>query len=263
MKVRMSGSGGAHIGFFGRPTIMMEGEGDPKPGGGGDGGKEGDEEKKFGEMFNKFFHKAMGERDKRSETKLQKTLEGFQTKMMEEIGKLFESKKEEGGEGKEKKEGGDKKDDLSPETRAELQRAQRDAKEAKEKAEKWEREAKAAKETSKKTEERNLLVSSLNGKVKPALLDMVVDQLHGKHVVRDSDDETKILWKNADGELLPVKDGLDAWVKSDFGKEVAPPVQARGSGGRGGDGGGAGKGEMNAEILGGLISASIPGARNA
>ena len=249
MRNRVSGSGASHIGLFGRPTIFREDEKD-KSGGGGEGG---DDEKKFGEMFNKFFHKAMGERDKRSESKMAKTLESFQVKMLEEVGKLFEGKepKKEEGEGGEKK-----KDELSPETRAAIQRAERAAKEASDKADKWEREAKAASDKSRRNEERNLLVSSLNGKIKPALLDMVVDQLHGKHVTRDSDDADKILWKNADGEMLPFKDGLDIWAKSDFAKEVAPPVQARGSGGRGGEGGADSRGPMTFEGLGNIIAGS-------
>jgi hypothetical protein len=263
MRIRVSGSGAAHVGMFGRSLIMMNKEGDPKPGGGGDpgeGGDDGDSEKKFGEMFNKYFHKAMGEREKRLETKIMKGLETTLGSKLEELKTLFASEKgEKGGEGGDPGEG-KKKDELSPETRAALQRAERDAMEAKEKAEKWEREAKSASEKARKNEERNLIASSLNGKVKPALLDMVVDQLHGKHVVRDEEDDTKILWKTADGELLPFKDGVETWAKSDFGKEVAPPVAARGSGGRGGEGGARG-GEMNAETLGGLISGMIPGAR--
>lgn len=262
MKVRNSGSGAAHVSMFGRPTIFMNkaGEGGGGGGSGGEGGEGGDDdEAKFGTMFNKFFHKAMGERDKRSESKLAKTLEAFQAKMLEEVGKVFETHK---GENKEKEgEGGDKKkEELSPELRAQIKRAEDAAKEAKEKADKWEREAKAASEKQRKTEERNMLVSSLNGKVKPALLEMVVDQLHGRHIVRDEDSD-KILWKTADGEFLPIKDGLDSWAKSDFAKEVAPPVQARGSGGRGGDGGHDTKGPMTMEGLGAIIAGTIPGAR--
>lgn len=266
MRQRMSGSGAAHFGMFGRTLIHMEENKEGGSGGGGGGGEGGDAEaeKKFSDMFNKFFHKAMGERDKRSEAKMQKTLEGFQTKIMEEMGKFFEGKTPPGGEGGEGGSGGEpkKKDELSPETRAALKRAADDAKEAKEKAEKWEREAKAAREAQKKTEERNLLVSSLNGKVKPALLDMVVDQLHSRNIVRDADDDTKILWKSPDGELLPIKDGIESWAKSDFAKEVKPPVEARGSGGRGGEGGGSHGGPFGAEQLGNLIATSIPGSRN-
>lgn len=263
MRNKMSGSGAAHFGLFGRPTIFREGEGDPKPGGGGDnkGGDEGDADKKFGEMFNKFFHKAMGERESRLEKKIMKSLETTLGSKFDELKTLFSGEGK--GEGEPKKEGGEgggKKDELSPETRAQLKRAEDTAKEAAAKADKWEREARAAKEQSKKTEERQLITTALNGKVKPALLDMVVDQLHGRHVTRDSEDETKILWKNADGELLPFKDGVESWMKSDFGKEVAPPVQARGSGGRGGDGG-DGKGPMTLEGLGAIIAGSIPGAR--
>lgn len=255
MKIRVSGPGGMHVGMFGRPMMFREEEKEKT--GGGEGG-EGDAEKRFGEMFNKFFHKAMGERDKRSEAKMTKTLEGFQAKMMEELGKLFEAK----GTEEKKPEGGDqqKKTELDPETRAALKRAEDTAKESLAKATKWEQEAKAAKEQARKTEERNLLVSSLNGKIKPALLDMVVDQLHGKHVIRDSDDENKILWKNSDGELLPIKDGLETWQKTDFAKEVAPPVQARGSGGRGGGEGAGQGGAFSAETLGNIIASSIPGA---
>jgi hypothetical protein len=87
---------------------------------------------------------------------------------------------------------------------------------------------------------------------------MVVDQLHSKHLVRDAEDETKILWKSADGELLPVKDGLETWTKSDLGKEFAPPVNAKGSGGRGGQGSQGAGGEMTLDRLGGMIMGQRP-----
>jgi hypothetical protein len=257
MRNRMSGSGAAHVGLFGRPTILRIGE-DPGGGGGGGGGDEDDA--KFTERFNKLFHKAMGEREKRLEQKLMKglgeTLKGQLDELREAIMAEDPGEGQPGGQpGGQPAPGG--QHELSPEMRAQLKRAEDTAKEAAAKADKWEREAKAASEKSKKTEERQMIISSLNGKVKPALLDMVVDQLHGKHIVRDSEDESKILWRGADGELLPFKDGIDSWAKSDFGKEVSPPVAARGSGGRGGEGA-AGKGEMNADILGGIIAGAIP-----
>lgn len=253
-----SGSGAAHVGMFGRTIIHMNKEGDGE-GGGGDGGGD-DDETKFTERFNKLFHKAMGEREKRLEQRLAKTFEGLVGSKIDELREAIFAVDETEGQGQQGAgEGGQRKgDEISPELRAQIKRAEDSAKEAAAKADKWEREAKAANEAKKKTEERNLLVSSLNGRVKPALLDMVVDQLHGKHLVRDEEDPNKILWKNAEGELLPFKDGVESWAKSDFGKEVAPPVAARGSGGRGSDGTMAGGKEMNAEILGGIITSSLP-----
>lgn len=258
MRIRMSGPGAAHVGMFGRPLIHRNKEDDPAGGGG-----EGDaDEAKFTERFNKLFHKAMGEREKRLETKIMKGLDTTLSSKFEELKTMLAAEKPEVKP--DPKPGESKPNELSPETRAMIQRAERDSKDAKEKAEKWEREAKKATEEKAKTEERQQLISSLTGKVKPALLDMVVDQLHGKHLVREKDDDGnptgRILWKSNEGDLLPFKDGVDSWAKSDFGKEVAPPRDARGSGGRGGSADDAGRnGPMNDETLGSIIMGSIPG----
>lgn len=246
MRTRVNGSGGYHIGFMGRPTIYM-GPNDGKGGGGGGGGggnndDDDDEdakfEKKFETSFNKFFHKAMGERDSRFEKKIMKNLDEKFGSKFDELKSLLSSRDDDDddddGDTPPKKKDVPAKDrtDLSPEARAEMQKAQQMAKEAKDKADKWEKEANAAKEKARKTEERNQLSTLLGGAVKPALLDMVIGQLHGR-VVRDEEDEEKILFKQDDGTFVPLKDGIDSWKKSDAGKEVAPPRAAGGSGGSG------------------------------
>lgn len=263
MRSKISGSGGYHIGMFGRPLVMREGEKDGKGGTGGEEGGDDDEEKKFTERFNKLFHKAMSEREKRLETKIMKGLETTLGAKFDELTtKLGEAgkQKEEPPPGDESKLR-DRGKFIPAELAAEIAKVKNDAKEARELAEKFKKEAEAEKSRASKTEERQLLVTSLGGRVKPQLLDMVVDQLHGKHVTRDPE-TGKILWKGEDGDVLPFKDGVDSWTKSDFAKEVAPPREARGSGGRGGSGdGGQMKGPMTADQLGQLISGAIPGSR--
>jgi len=263
IKMRINGGIGAyHIGLFGRPTIMLAKEGEGGGGGGGDDGGDDDDEQKFTERFNKLFHKAMGEREKRLETKIMKGLETTLGTKFDEFKTMLAESAPKPKEGEGEGEGGKLRNKdgkfMPPEIAAEIAKAQKDAKEARDLAEKFKSEANAEKQRASKTEERQTLLTSLGGKVKPQLLDMVVDQLHGKNITRDPESQ-KILWKNEDGELLPLKDGIDAWAKSDFAKEVAPPRDARGSGGRGGSGDGVtGKGPMTADQLGALISGGGP-----
>ena len=259
-----NGSGAYHHGFFGRPTILM-GPNDGKGGGGGggdDGGDDGGEdgginEDAFGKLFNKFFHKAFGEREKRLEQKLTKSVETTLGSKLDELMTKIGS-----GEGKPKPD--DKSGEgqpnpgqngmkLPPEIQAQLTQAAKDAKEARDLAAKYQREAEESKSRSRKVEERTQLSSLLNGAVKPALLDMVVSNLHG-NLTRD-EESGAVLWKNGEGELVPLKDGVTAWLKSDAGKEVAPPRQANGSGSSGGSGSVPTRpGDFTAEHLGNIIS---------
>jgi len=148
---------------------------------------------------------------------------------------------------------------MSPEDRAAMKKAQSDAAEAKRKAEEWENRAKQEAERNRRAEERQLLASGLSGKVKPAFLDMAIDQLHTKHLTRD-EETGAVLWKDADGTLIPAKDGIAAWLKSEVGKEFAPPRDARGSGGRGGEDIPNRPGSMTMEGLGDLVNNAM--ARN-
>ncbi len=229
--------------------------------GAGGGDKEAEEEKRWNERF----HKASTAREKR-----------FKADLVKEMGSMFENQfggkfdelrkllvesepGEERGEG-ERERGGNK---LSAEAEAMVRQAQRDAKEAKDLAAKWQTEATAEKQRASKNEERQALMSQLQGKVKPALLDMVVDQLHGKHLTRDPETGT-ILWKDDEGQTLPLKDAVVAWAKSDVGKEFTPPKAVAGSGSRGGspeDRASRIPGTMNAETLGDIVLGSIPGQR--
>lgn len=249
MKIK-NGPGGYHVGLFGRPTVMRMAE-DP----GGSGGKpnedDDEDDKKFSERFNKLFHKAMGEREKRLEGKLSKSFETALSAKLDEFMKTITPPKDDPEKPGDK--GGDKKQ-LSPEIEAMIKQAQKDAREAKDAADKWRKEAEAEKKRNLRAEERQNLIGALNGMVKPQLLDMVVDQLHNKNLTRDPESGT-ILWKGDDGEPLPFKDGIAAWSKSDFAKEVAPPRQAGGSGGRGpGDGVNRDPKSFSSEDLGALLS---------
>lgn len=213
------------------------------------------------EKINEIVHKAIGTREKRFEEKLGKKMdELFGTKFEELRTLIAESDNDDDDEGKSKKppnEGGEPANGspskLSPEVEAALKQAQKDAKEAKDLAEKWKKEAEAERIAKMQTEELTALTQGLTGRVKPALLDMVVKQLHG-NIVRDPESKT-ILWKNSDGDHLPLKDGLDSWCKSDAGKEVAPPRDIRGTGSQGGSSGGLQKGQaMTLDQLGDILT---------
>ena len=133
-----------------------------------------------------------------------------------------------------------------------IAQARKEANEAKQLAEKHRQEAETERKRLAQTEERQALQSALNGKVKPALLDMVVHQLHQTRIQRDPESGA-ILWKDDDGDFVPYKDGIEAWSKSDAGKEVAPPIPAGGSGGRGPDGALRGSGPMTLDVLGSIV----------
>lgn len=259
---KFSGSGASHIGFFGRSTILMNKEDDKGGGGGDDKG----EEETFDQKFNKLFHKAMGEREKRLEAKIMKGLESTLASKFDELKSLMAKPDDDDDDDKveseSKKKSGDSsgKAQLDPEIKAQIARAEQNAKEAKEAAAKWEKQAKEEKLQRARTEEMNELTQLLTGHVKPALLPMVVGQLHGR-IARD-EETGKILFKGEDGDALPLKDGIDMWKKSDAGKEVAPPRNAGGSGGDG-RGGNASRDPKNfgMEDLGDVVAGVLGGNR--
>jgi len=219
--------------------------------------------------WNERFHKGSTEREKRFKTSLLKDVENlletkFGTKFDELRQLLVDSPSGDdpnAGRERDERPGTGK---LSAEAEASIRQAKQDAKEAKQLADKWQAEATAEKVRASKNEERQALVSQLNGKVKPALLDMVVDQLHAKHLTRDQDSGA-ILWKDEDGATLPLKEAIAAWSKSDVGKEFAPPRSVSGTGSRGPSGGGddpaTRTGPMDMEKLGNIVLGSIPGQR--
>ncbi len=239
-----------------------------------------DPDEGFTKKFNKLFHAASKERETRLKKDLMKEIDGslstkleaFTETIKESMGSLLADRDldrddpnpndddDAPPERQRQRAGGS---DLSPEALARLKQAEQKAKEASEKADKWQKQAEEEAVRTLRADERSTITSLLSGKVKPALLEMVAEQLH-KNVVRDEPDENgkrAILFKGADG-LLPVKDGIDIWSKSDQGKEVAPARQVGGSGGRGdGTGGHTAKGEMTMEGLGAIVAGSTPGAR--
>lgn len=244
-------------------SLLCSITGDDPAGGGGGGGAPADDEAKWNERF----HKASTEREKRFKASLVKELGAmFESQFsgkFDEIRKLLVESEPPGGKppGNDDKGGTGQK--LSAEAEAMIRQAQRDAKEAKQLADKWQSEATAEKGRASKNEERQALMTQLNGKVKPALLDMVVDQLHARHLTRDPETGT-ILWKDDDGNTLPLKEAVTAWAKSDVGKEFTPPKEVRGTGSRGGspeENASRIPGTMNAETLGGIVLGSIPGNR--
>lgn len=219
-----------------------------------EGGDDGEPDAKFVRMFNKLFHKASSERDKRTEKRL---MEQFDKSLGEKLEDLRSALIDTADDDEPKGGSGDgTKSGASPEMEARFRQMEKELKENKERAEKWEKSANEEKERNKRNEEIGQLTSMLNGSVKPALLEMIVEKLHSKNLTRDPESGT-LLWKGQDGELLPLKDGIDSWKKSDMGKEVAPPKEVRGSGGSGGGAGGIVKpGEMTMDILGGIVSQS-------
>lgn len=239
-------TGGNHIGLFGRPTILMAPVGDPA-GGGGDPPEEDDFEVKF----NKLFHKASAEREKRFEQKLTKVLDASLSTKIDELKAIIIDQPE-----REEPAGGDPTvpGKMAPEIEARFRQLEKTAKDANDLATKYKTMADDERISRSRAEERSALSAGLTGHVKPTLFDMVADDIHKKHVVRDPDTGV-ILWKNAEGEHVPLKDGIETWKKSDAGRELAPARDVRGSGGQNNGAGATVKpGEMNEEILGGMLS---------
>lgn len=223
------------------------------------------ESTKFEERFNAMFHKASTDREKRFKKDLLKDLDTSMSTKLDELKELIAAGAKPPGDPP--KPGDPKPGDpghggakLSAEAEALIRQAQKDATEAKTMAEKWKKDAEMEKSRGRAAEERQQLTTMLTGKVKPSMLEMVVDQMHSKNVIRDEETQA-ILWKGADGETLPLKDGVATWAKSDIGKEFAPPLDRKGNGSRSpGEGAGSVKpGEMTMDILGGIIEGSMVG----
>lgn len=212
---------------------------------------------------NEIVHKIVQERDKRFESRMTKKMEDTLGTKFDELKTLIMSDDDDDDNNDDKAPPNNRERDvnaqpgkLAPEVEAMIKQAQKDAKEAKDLAAKYQKEAEAERTAKMQTEELNALTQGLTGSVKGPLLEMVVKQLHG-NIVRDPESKA-ILWKNADGEHLPLKDGLETWKKSEAGKEVAPPRDVRGSGSHGGGNGVPLKGDdMNMDTLGAILSGTI------
>lgn len=232
IKNKISGPGGYHVNVWGRPTVLMGPEGDGGSGGsGGDG--ESDDDKKLTTKINEVVHKALSERDKRFETnfdkKLTKSLEAATEKITNTLSEKLASMQTQTPE---------KKTEPPAETSAQLTQLQKQVKDLMDSNAEFKRKAEESEQKSRKTEEINSLTQLLSGAVKPTLLDMTVGHLHASNITRDPDTGT-ILWKVGDNEYLPLKDGVEAWKKTEAAKELAPPRDAKGAGDKGG--GAAGK----------------------
>lgn len=228
-----------------------------------------EEEKKFAERVNKYVHKALTERDGRLERTMVKKFETMLGSKFDELRTMLASADDDlenpdldetpqgaptGGAGAGQ--------GLSPEARARLMRVEREAKEAKDAANRFQQEAEKERSIRVRAEERQTLQQMLGPFVKPKMLDIAVDQLHTKNLVREEETGT-MLWRSDDGTTLPLKDGIAMWAKSDVGKEFAPPVEARGRGGRGPEGpNGIQPGKMTVEDIGSIVTGSIPGMRS-
>jgi hypothetical protein len=220
--------------------------------------------------FNKLFHKAASERDKRLENSLLKRMDSMLGGKFDELRTaLVDTSPDDDDDPDDpitpaqptRSSGGQ---ELTPEARAAIRRSEQTAKEAKERADKTQKLYEDSESRRKQSEERQALTGVLSPHVKPKILDIVVNQVHSRHLVREAETDN-LLWKDENGDLLPLKDGAAAWAKSDVGKEFAPPVKAESRGGRGPDGNGAIQpGKMTMDDLGGIVTGSIGGAnRNA
>lgn len=245
------------------PRILMQRAGGAAGGnGGGDDDDDDADDPAFTARFNKLFHKAMGEREKRFETKILRSMDTMLGSKFDDLRTVLidsDTDDEPSDPAPLPLGSGGGSDGMSPESRAELRQAQKDAKEAKEQSALFKKQFEDERAQRSKTEERAELVSMLSPHVRPKVLDMVVDQIHSKNIMRE-EDTNKILWRGEDGEMLPLKDGVATWAKSDVGKEFAPVVEARGRGGRGPEGGNGvthTPGKMTIEQVGDIVTGSI------
>jgi hypothetical protein len=221
----------------GRLTMLMNKE-DSSPGGGGkpqtNDSSESDETKsddaRFVDLANKVFHKGFTEREGRLVSKI--------TAKMEELIKNIQSKSTQ--ESTDDDDDDDESEDdteadkgmspkMSPRMKAELTKLRKQVAALTESNNRATAESAAQAAKMRKVEEMNNLSSLLSPHVKPTLLNMIVQQLYHANVTRD-EESGALLWKGDDGNLLPLKDGIEAWRKSEVGKEVAPPRPAAGAG---------------------------------
>lgn len=232
---KFSGAGAAHTGMFGRPTILREGE-DDKPGGGDDKDKkkktiDDDTRKEIVDLI----HSTFTEREKRDAKKRGKEMEDAITKALAPVLEKLSANPDPGDDGDK----GDKKpptkkpdnSNLPPEVQAILAKQAKEIEALKTQNEQTKAEKDAERTARKRNEEVQNLTEELQGKVRPNTLKGLLSYLRAERVVRDEEDETKILWKgDKEGELLPLKDGIASWLKGDEGKEY---VAARDAGGGG------------------------------
>lgn len=245
-KQKFSGAGGAHVGLFGRPTMFRENE-DDKGGGGGDDDKL---DPKLERQLNKWFRTSGFSKRIEDEVskRVTKSVEDAFTKEDSPIMKAISgiaAKRSEGGDPGDEGDP-DGKGDRGPDGKFKPRGAKPDSeimarlKAAEEKAQRAENKIKeaddrriAAERKADMDEERSLLAKELASRVRPTMLDDVVELLHGKRVIRgepDKDGKRPILWKDDDGEALPFTEGVDKWSKSPRGKEYAAPVGSQGGG---------------------------------
>lgn len=239
-----SGAGGAHLGFMGRPRVLMNkvGEGGGGGGSGGQGGEGGQEpalsEAAKGEvakMVNEAVNGAVTNhlnRFKKSFTEeMTKTFGETLGPISEQLKALSESAK--------KPPGGDRRDP-SDETKELLARYEGRIKEL-EQQNKAEREAREQeKQTRLREEERGQLAQVLRAKGLPDVtVKAAVALLHTeeKRVARTEDG--KIVFKIEKGtgagrytDELEVEAGVDEWLKTDEGKGFLPARPAQGAGGQ-------------------------------
>lgn len=188
-------------------------------------------DEKFIAKFNKVFHKAMSEREKRDAPKRAKeiadALAGNNTTLLEDMKKLIGGTGE-GGDKGDKGKPGDKKAEASEEVKAlQAKMAKMEKERDEEKAKRTEAETKAL-----RTEESRYLNTLLTeNKVRPTLLSMATRDLHGRYLVRD--EEGSIKWKKEDGELVDPKVGWGEFAKTDEGKELLSPKDGGGGAGSG------------------------------
>lgn len=215
-------------GAFGKLTMLMNKE-DSSPGGGkqptNDSSESDDtksDDSKFVDLANKVFHKAFTEREGR--------LVGKLTAKMEELIKNIQPKATQTKESADEESEDDTEDKgLSPRMKAELTKLRKQVAALTESNAKTTAENAAQAEKMRRVEEMNNLSQLLSPHVKPTLLQMITQQLYSTNVTRD-EESGALLWKGDDGNLLPLKDGIEVWRKSDVGKEVAPPRPAAGAG---------------------------------
>lgn len=253
-----NGTGAAHInwGMFGARGPLLAPLGD---GTGGSGEGDGDKPltaEDVTKIVNEVAHKVFGEREKRMAKSMEKLMTENFTKFQEGLPELLKGVAPAPAPDPKPEPGKGTPPAISAELEARFTQQEKLIKDAQAKAAKMEKERDEERTARARTEERQVLQQELAGKVKPAVLEMVVRDLHGTSITRDPESGA-ILWKNGD-ELLPLKDGVAAWAKSDVGKEFAPPVNAGGSGSHGGTGGrqpGQGGVALTAEDVGNLLFA--------
>jgi hypothetical protein len=184
-------------------------------------------------QVNELINKALGPRFKAFEEKQAKATAEANTKLLESFGTTLDEKlaalkpTEEGDKGKG---GKPPATDItqSPEFRA-MQKQLKEQGELLEKA-----------KQDKATETARAREEALNRKVEAELANYGISDpesarilLQGKKLVGYEEDEGEsIVFRDEEGGALPLKKGLESWVKSAVGKRFLPPSGANGSGDR-------------------------------